>query len=72
MKMIFLKEVIKPEGKKFSAFTALTDVLKSESLFHLYRVVWYAMRKDNQFQFGNIIIRKITLTHSDYGKTRKH
>lgn len=67
MKYIFIKEVIKPEGKEFSAFTALTDVLKSEGLFHLYMVIFrrisetspFKINKNERFNLNDIIIRKI-------------
>ena len=70
MKYIFLKEVINPEGREFSAFTALTDALKSEGLFYLYQVIWHVIRDKNKFQTGNIIIRKIKLNKLNYGKRK--
>jgi ribosome-associated protein YbcJ (S4-like RNA binding protein) len=65
---LFLKEKLRPEGKEFEGYTTLTGLLKSEGLFHIYGSIRYVILQQNIFQHGNIIIRRIPLTHQKHEK----
>jgi len=68
MNHTFIKQVNKPEATEYSCFTTLTGLLKSEGLLHLYQTIRYYVIRNNIFQHGNIIIRKVTLTHDKHRK----
>ena len=74
---VFIKEIIKPEGKEFSAYTTLVGLTKSCGLFHIIGVIRYEFNKQDKsseqdknlkFQYENIVIRKVKLFHQKHSK----
>lgn len=65
---VFIKETLRDGGKEMEAYSTLTGVLKSESIYHMARTIRYFMNKQNIFQIGNLIIRKVKLNSGKHEK----
>ena len=72
---VFIKEIIKPEGKEFSVYTTLVGLTKSCGLFHIIGVIRYELNKQEKsgvaspsFEQDNIVIRKVKLVHQKHRK----
>lgn len=62
-KTIYIKEQISAEGRKMTAYSTLTYLLRSENMIKMYRAAWLVLREGNSLVYNNLLIHKIQLHH---------